>query len=192
MKKFICLICGILLLTSLLVGCTSGKTTNDSTDSNDKSNESDKSKDTQPKGIYMTFNGTSFTLGMPYADVKDGLGAQTEPEEVILPCDGGDSYKNTIHHYPGFTVTENKDGIICEIDFSTMYGEGDASLMGKIKIGSTQAEAVEALGTPDNYPLADDDFALSYSYDDKFVIVFLDSENNKETVSGASFMLMDE
>ena len=174
MKKAILLLCAVLLMSTLLAGCG-------------KKSESAK----EPEGMYVSYNGANITLGVKFADIKDSLGEQTAPEEVILPCDGGDAYKDTMHFYAGLAVTENKDGIVSQIEISTLYeGEGDAALNGKVKIGDKQEDAVAALGEPDTWPIPEDDYALTYAKDNAHTIVFLDPDTNKETVSGVYMTLV--
>ncbi len=138
--------------------------------------------------MYILCSGTKLAVGMQFADVKDGLGAETRPADVILPCDGSDAYKDTIHYYGTLAVTEDINGVIAQLEISDLYGdEGDAALMGKIKIGNTQAEAIAALGEPTR-PMADDDYALTYDLENGVVLVFLSPDDNKETVSGINIM----
>ena len=176
MKKCFLLLCAVLLMSTLLAGC--GK-------------KSGGAK--EPEGMYVTYNGAYVAIGMTFADIKDSLGEQTAPDEVILPCDGGDAYKDTMHFYNGLTVTENKDGIVSQIEISTIYeGEGDASLNGKVKIGDKQEDAVAALGEPEYWPIPDDDYALTYTEGDKHIVVFLDPDSNKEIVSGVYMTLIQQ
>ena len=94
-----------------------------------------------------------------------------------------------MHHYEGATITENRDGKVCEIEVSNMHGNTDnVTLMGKVKVGDKTEDAVAALGEPDNWPTPEDDYSLVYKYDNCFVYVFLDPDTNKATVSEISFM----
>ena len=172
MRKRFLLLCAILLMSTLLAGC--GK-------------KSEGAK--EPEGMYVTCNDAYVAIGMTYADIKDGLGEQTAPDEVILPCDGGDAYKDTMHFYKGLTVTENRDGIVSQIEVNS---EGDIALMGKVKVGDKQEDAVKALGEPDTYPVPEDDYALTYSTDTYYVMVFLDPDTNKEIVSGVYMTLIQQ
>ena len=194
MKKTLTLVCTILLLAALAAGCASGPKADPTPAPTQQPTQQPAPEPTQEPapefaGMYILCNGTKVTVGMPFSDVKDGLGTETRPADVVLPCDGSDAYKDTIHYYGTLAVTENISGVISNLEISDLYEtEGDAALMGKIKIGNTQAEAIAALGEPSS-PLADDDYALTYELEDGVVLVFLDPETNKETVSGVSIIL---
>ncbi len=201
MKKTAMILSVILLLAALLVGCTEGGSTPASTDATVQSNApvdtnapadtQATQEDSQTEGMYVEYNGVKIALGVNFADLKDALGEQTMPDQVIYPCDGGDAYKDTMHFYPALAVTENKDGIISNIEISDVYeGECQAKLMGTITIGNSQQEAVEALGEPDNFPLAEDDYSLNYNSEDQAIMVFLDPDSDKQTVSGVSMFLI--
>ena len=189
MKKTLVVICIVLLLAALVVGCASApKTEPTAAPTQQPAAEPTPGPAAEPAGMYILCRGTKLAVGMQFADVKDGLGAETRPADVILPCDGGDAYKDTIHYFGTLAVTEDKDGVIAQLEISDLYEtEGDAALMGKIKIGSTQADAIAALGEPST-PLADDDYALTYDLANGVVLVFLSPDDNKETVSGINIM----
>lgn len=129
-------------------------------------------------GMYMLVNGTRVELGMKYADVKEGLGAQTAPDQELGSCDDPD-FVRIVHFYPGMTVTENPDGTIWGMELSRMYaGEGDAALKGIVKLGTTLDAALAALGQPENALSAKDDCMLIYQQDGQIVYIFLDTDNN--------------
>ena len=189
MKKTLVVMCIVLLLAALAAGCaTAPKTEPTAAPTQQPTAEPTPEPAPEPAGMYILCSGTKLAVGMQFADVKDGLGAETRPADVILPCDGGDAYKDTIHYFGTLAVTEDKDGVIAQLEISDLYEtEGDAALMGKIKIGNTQAEAIAALGEPST-PLADDDYALTYDLENGVVLVFLSPDDNKETVSGINIM----
>ena len=136
-------------------------------------------------GMYMLLNGTRVELGMKYADVKEGLGAQTAPDQEIGSCDNPD-FVRIVHFYPGMTVTENPDGTIWGMELSSMYaGEGDAALKGIVKLGTTLDAALAALGQPENAASIKEDCVLNYRQDGQAIYVFLDAD----TVSGISMTL---
>lgn len=90
---------------------------------------------TETDGMYMLVKGTRVELGMKYADVKEGLGAQTAPDQDLGSCDDPD-FVRIVHFYPSMTVTENPDGTIWGMELSSMYtGEGDAALKGTVNLG---------------------------------------------------------
>ena len=181
MKKYLMIIVSVLLLIAIAAGCA-GNTPADKP-------EEKTDTDVTTEGMYIVLNGTKVGIGMTYADIKDGIGAETQPEDVILPCDEGDSFRNVMHHYEGATITENRDGKVCEIEVSDLHGNTDnVTLMGKVKVGDKTEDAVAALGEPDNWPTPEDDYSLVYKYDNCFVYVFLDPDTNKATVSEISFM----
>ncbi|MBQ6570453.1 MAG: hypothetical protein IJL87_09370 [Clostridia bacterium] len=184
MKKNLLVICVALLLAVLMVGCGGKKTPAESQPSVDNTPAAD--------AMYIEFNGVKLYAGTPFADVKDALGQTTQPDEVILPCDGGDAYKDTMHFYNGITVTENVKGLISNIEVSSMDGAtSEAALMGKVKLGTSQADAIAALGQPSNYPIPDDDYSLTYQTSNSSVLVFLDPDT-KETVSGITIFLVEQ
>ena len=189
MKKTLVVMCIVLLLAALAAGCASApKTEPTAAPTQQPTAEPAPEPAAESAGMYILCSGTKLTVGMQFADVKDGLGAETRPVDVILPCDGGDAYKDTIHYFGTLAVTEDKDGVIAQMEISDLYEtEGDAALMGKIKVGSTQAEAIAALGEPST-PMADDDYALTYDLENGVVLVFLSPDDNKETVSGINIM----
>ena len=129
-------------------------------------------------GMYMLVNGTRVELGMKYADVKEGLGAQTAPDQELGSCDDPD-FVRIVHFYPSMTVTENPDGAIWGMELSSMYaGEGDATLKGTVRLGTTLDVALAALGQPENASSAKDDCMLIYQQDGQIVYIFLDADNN--------------
>ena len=174
MKKHYLLLCAAILLTMILSGCAKAK-----------------SGSAEPEGVYVRYNGTNITAGMKYEDVKDGLGEESRTPEVILPCDGGDAYKDTMHFYPGFVVTENIDGVISEMEITDMYDAGgDAMVNGKVKVGDNQATVIEALGEPDIYPIPEDDYSMTYTNGNQLTLLFLDPDN-KDIVNDIMFTLRE-
>lgn len=135
--------------------------------------------------MYMLVNGTRVELGMKYADVKEGLGAQTAPDQELGSCDDP-SFVRMVHFYPGMTKTENPDGTIWGMELSSVYaGEGDAALKGSVKLGTTLDAALAALGQPENASSVNDDCMLIYRQDGQDIYVFLDTK----TVNGISMTL---
>ena len=136
-------------------------------------------------GMYMLVNGTRVELGMKYADVKEGLGAQTAPDQELGSCDDP-SFVRMVHFYPGMTITENPDGTIWGMELSSVYaGEGDATLKGSVKLGTTLDAALAVLGQPENASSVNDDCMLIYRQDGQDIYVFLDTK----TVNGISMTL---
>lgn len=188
MKKTLVVMCIVLLLAALAAGCASAPKAEPTPAPTQQPTAAPTSEPAETEGMYILCSGTKLAVGMQFADVKDGLGAETRPADVILPCDGSDAYKDTIHYFGTLAVTEDINGVIAQLEISDLYGtEGDAALMGKIKIGNTQAEAIAALGEPTR-PMADDDYALTYDLENGVVLVFLSPDDNKETVSGINIM----
>ena len=139
-------------------------------------------------GMYLLVNGTRITLGMKFADVREALGAQTAPDEELRNCDG--SFFGTFHFYPDLTVGENPDGLIYGIEVNSLFeGEGDAALMGKVRIGTTLEEALAVLGKPDNETTVASDCMLIYQTYDQYICVFLDADG-MDAVSGISMSLI--
>ena len=188
MKKTLVVMCIVLLLAALAAGCASAPKAEPTPAPTQQPTAAPTPEPAETEGMYILCSGTTLAVGMQFADVKDGLGAETRPADVILPCDGSDAYKDTIHYFGTLAVTEDINGVIAQLEISDLYGtEGDAALMGKIKIGNTQAEAIAALGEPTR-PMADDDYALTYDLENGVVLVFLSPDDNKETVSGINIM----
>ncbi len=167
MKKLCVLLIAAVLAATLFVGCSGGK-----------------KSAAEPKGMYLQYNDAKISIGMKFEDIKEGLGTETRTPEVILPCDGGDAYKDTLHFYPGMAVTENIDGVISQIEVSDIYeGEANATVNGKVKVGDTVETAVGALGEPVTYPIPDDEYAMTYNEGDANILLFLDPDN-KDVISG--------
>ena len=140
-------------------------------------------------GFSVLVNVTRIALGMRFSDVIEGLGGQTAPDQELGSCDGDPDSVRTTHFYPGLTVTENKEGVICGIEVSSVFGgENDAVLKGKVRLGTTLEETLAALGEPENKSSAEDDCVLIYRQDGQEIYVFLTS-NGKQTVSGISLTL---
>lgn len=189
MKKSVWIICAALLLAVVLAACGAKGTTAES----GKPAEPEKTAEAEtaaPEGMYITYNGTNVAVGMKFADVEAGLGEPVSPAQDVLPCDGNADNKTIMHFYGKFAITEDNSGVIIDLEISDLFeGEGDPALMGKVHFGDKQADAVAALGEPDNYPLPEDDYALTYEFEDSFVYVFLNPDNNKDTVNGVSISL---
>ena len=163
MKKVISLLLA-LLVVALCAGC--GK--------NDASAGSDSAgADTAADGIYITVSGQNLTLGIPYAGVKDQLGEETQPAEVLTSCDDNSDWQQTMHFYDGIIVTEDKDGNIDGVQVSG----GDSALMGKIKIGATRDEVKAALGEPDT----DQTWGIYYTTTNPWVNIYVDEETGLVT-----------
>ncbi len=146
---------------------------------------------TETDGMYILVNGTRVELGMKYADVKEGLGAQTAPDQELGSCDDP-SFVRMVHFYPGMTITENPDGTIWGMELSSMYtGEGDAALKGTVNLGTTLDTALAALGEPENASSVKDDCTLIYRQNGQDIYVFLDAGNNY-TVIGISMTISAE
>ncbi len=141
-------------------------------------------------GIYLLVNGAKLVLGMQYDDVRDALGPQTAPDETLGGCDG--SFFGTIHHYPDLNLTENEDGMIRGLEvYGFFEGEGDAALLGKVRLGTPPEEALAALGRPENDGTFAEDRVLNYRREGQYLFVFLDPENGN-AVSGISMALSEE
>lgn len=139
-------------------------------------------------GMYMLVNGIKVELGMKYIDVKEGLGAQTAPDQELGSCDNP-SFVRIVHSYPSLTVTENPDGAIWGIELSSVFaGVGDAALKGKVRLGSSLEEALAALGEPENASSIQDDCMLIYRQDGQDIYIFLDPDDH-DAVRGISMTL---
>ena len=137
------------------------------------------------EGMYLLVNGVRLAPGMPYAEVKAALGAQTAPDQALDACDG--SSFGTIHFYPGMTVTENESGVIRGIECSVQFeGESDAALLGRVGLGATRAEVLAALGVPENAASADLDCVLSYRQEGLEISVCFFDADSPDTVSSIS------
>ncbi len=139
------------------------------------------------EAMYLLVNGTRLALGMQYADVMEAIGERTAPDDALGAGDGAGF--GTIHVYPDLTVTENGDGVVFGLERKSVFaGEGDAALLGKIRLGTPLDEALAVLGSPDNEASVENDGMLIYERDGQYICVFLDMES-KSTVSGVSMTL---
>lgn len=100
------------------------------------------------------------------------------PAETIESCDEGSDWKQTMHYYEGVTITENKD---CVID-CVQVGDGDAALMGKIRIGASRDDVIAFFGTPDT----DESWGIMYENTSPMVNFYLDDETG--LISGFALM----
>ncbi len=143
------------------------------------------------EGMYLLVNGVRLAPGMPYAEVKPALGAQTAPDQALDACDG--SSFGTIHFYSGMTVTENESGVIRGIECSVQFeGESDTALLGRVGLGATRPEVLAALGVPENAASADLDCVLSYRQEGlEISVCFFDAEN-PDTVSSIQMTVLPE
>lgn len=193
MKKTISLLLALLLIAALFVGCSSQKkpdesktpeTTKAQTPSTTEAPATTEApttteaRNTDPEGIFVTVNGANVTVGVPFADLEEALGSPTAPAEVIESCDEGSDWKQTMHYYEGVIITENKDGVIDGVQ----VGDGDAALMGKIRIGATRDEVIDLLGTPDT----DESWGIMYENTSPGVNFYLDDETG--LISGFALM----
>lgn len=177
MKKTLSILLAVLLIAALLVGCSNDKAKSDAksdaSDKTDSSNKSDESK-TDPsgeeteEGIFVLINGQNIKVGVPFADMEDKLGKEAQPAETSDSCDEGSDWKQTMHFYDGMIVTENKDGIIDGLQVS----DGDAALMGKIRIGATKDDVKALLGNPDT----DESWGIFYENTNPKINLYLDEE----------------
>ena len=143
------------------------------------------------EGMYLLVNGVRLAPGLPYAEVKAALGAQTAPDQALDACDG--SSFGTIHFYPGMTVTENESGVIRGIECSVQFeGESDAALLGRVGLGATTAEVLAALGVPENAASADLDCVLSYRQEGLVVSVCFFDADSPDTVSSIQMTVLPE
>ena len=141
------------------------------------------------EGLYLLAGGARIRPGQRYADVQSSLGEKTGPDQELGSCDDP-SYVRKVHFYPGLSVTENPDGVIWGMELSPLYaGEGDAALLGAVRVGTTLDEALAALGRPENAASAKDDCMLLYRRDGVECCVFLDPDGG-QTVSGVSLTLI--
>lgn len=170
MKKVLSILLAVLLLAALFVGCTAKPK---STDASAEMNET-----TEEEGIFITFNGQNIKVGVPFADMEEKLGQEVQPAETINSCDEGSDWKQTMHFYDGMIVTEDKDGIIDGVQVQ----DGDAALMGVIKIGATKDDVKAVLGEPDT----DESWGLYYENTDPMVNLYLDEETG--LISGFALM----
>lgn len=170
MKKALSVLLAVLLLATLFVGCK--------TDSNNPDAPADQNEPAAEEGVFITFNGQNIKVGVPFTEMKDKLGEETQPAETIDSCDEGSDWKQTMHFYGGVIVTEDKDGNIDGVQVQ----EGDAALMGKIKIGASKDDVKAVLGEPDT----DESWGLYYTKANPSVNIYLDEETG--LISGFALM----
>ena len=174
MKKVLSILLAVLLLATLFVGCNNGRKNTDASEEKEQSSEEE--------GIFVTYNGQNIKVGVPFTDMKDKLGKETQPAETIDSCDEGSDWKQTMHFYDGMIVTENKDGIIDGLQVQ----EGDAALMGKIKIGASKEDVKAVMGEPDT----DESWGIYYENTNPTVNFYLDDETG--LISGFALMAVIE
>lgn len=187
MKKYLMIIVSVLLVLALVAGCAA-----ETPKQEDEKEPTPEPTQDEPAGFYVEYNGQKLALGMKFADVKDKLGEEVRPEDVITPCDESDLYRDVLHHFEGLDITENKDGVIKEIstDNADEAAPSSATINGKVKIGDTLESAVSVLGENEDYPLAEDMFGLTYTTDSTWVTIFVDE--TKTNVTGFYFMPFGE
>lgn len=190
MKKVLSILLAVLLLATLFAGCKAkSKNPDATTEANEPAeNESGETNtvesepvETTPAeedGIFVTYNGQNIKVGVPFTEMQDMLGEETQPAETIDSCDEGSDWKQTMHFYSGMIVTENKDGIIDGIQVQ----EGEAALMGKIKIGASKDDVKAVLGEPDT----DESWGIYYEKTNPMVNFYLDDETG--LISGFALM----
>ncbi len=174
MKKVLSILLAVLLLATLFVGCKG--------DSKKPDDATEKNETVEEEGVFITYNGQNIKTGVPFTEMKDKLGKETQPAETIDSCDEGSDWKQTMHFYEGVIVTENKDGIIDGVQVQ----EGDSALMGKIKIGASKDDAKALLGEPDT----DQSWGLYYTNSNPQITVYLDEETG--VISGFALMFLPE
>ena len=164
LKKWIALFLILVLAASLLVGCAK-----------DNKDTKDPEETTAPaeevvEGVYVTINGQNVQLGMAYADVADKLGEETQPAEVIDSCDPESDWKQTMHYYPGVTITEDKDGNLDSFSLGEPVNGSEVLFMGKIKVGATADDVVAVMGEADQA----DEYSLFYTSQGPWIGVYLE------------------
>ena len=182
MKKLLLIVLAMAMMMSMLAGCAKQE--------EEKTSEPTAEQAQENEGMYVLYNGVKVSLGMTFADIADALGEQTKPEDVILPCGGGDQYRDVTHHYGNFHVTEDKNGIVKMLELSTYDDEPDSGAMvnGVVSSGMTTEEAIKLLGEPNNYPVPEDDYALIYGDEENSIVIFLNPDDNKATITGFNFI----
>ena len=198
MKKVLSMLLVLLMLAVLFVGCGSEdkpaetksscateSQTQDATESQGASDSQTPDTTEAPapeaEGIFITVNGVDVTVGVPFADLEEALGAPIAPADTMDSCDEGSDWKQTMHYYAGVIITENKDGVIDGVQVS----DGDAALMGKLRIGATKDEVVALLGTPDT----DESWGIYYMSTSPMINFYLDETTG--LISGFALMGMD-
>ncbi len=188
MKQILSLVLALLLVAALFVGCTpETKPTEVPTEKQtEKQTEAPTEKQTEAPApetteapaaeVYVDVNGEKIVLGVPFEELKDKLPAETQPAETIDSCDPDSDWKQTIHYYDGFVVKENKDGVAMAIEVS----EGEYTVNGQIKIGSTRDEVKAVLGQPDD----DTEWGLYYTTTMPLMNFYVDEETGLVTGFG--------
>ncbi|MBR6881080.1 MAG: hypothetical protein IKN14_08405 [Clostridiales bacterium] len=132
----------------------------------------------------VVYKGVEVVMNAPFADIKDQLGDTVKPDDVILPCDGGDLYKDTIHHYEELDVTENVNGDITDIEVPVDVVPGDDLLiLGDIKIGDSIEDVLKA-----HPEFEDDEYCISYRSEGQYYCTIMKDYEAGTTVSGFFFI----
>lgn len=179
MKKAILLMLAMMLVLTALAGCTKQEA---NTSSEAPAEQSAAAAETEESKIFMTLNGQKVYIGLVYADIKASLGDEIKPSEEVLPCgDGGGDWKRILHFYPGTVVTEDQNGIICEVSMN-LGNEGDCETlaMGQIKLGGSVAELKKLL---EGTPVMEDGWGATYKYGDAVIQFSASDEGGDELVN---------
>ncbi len=173
-KKLVSLFLVLLLVASVTAGCAGKKE-----DVKDTTQDAAEAQ-SEEQGFYVTINGTNIQIGMAFADVKDKLGEQTQPEEVMHSCDPDSDWQQTVHYYADAEVTEDKDGYI-----NSVWVKGEtASVMGKIKLGTAVDDVKALMGEPSS----EDEYSLMYVAEGE-IWLSINIENDK--VASATIIKME-
>lgn len=169
MKRTIAIVCTLLLLAALTVGCAKSEPAA----TQPAATQPAETQPKEPEGVYVLVNGQYVVPDVPFADYKDKLGAESKPAETIGSCDEDSDWSQTSHFYGSVKLVEDKDGILTGIEVDG----GDAAVNGKIKVGATAEEIKAVLGTPDT----DETWGIYYDASKPMITFWLDEETGKCT-----------
>ncbi len=159
------------MMMSVMTACSSDEDKKADDKETEKSEVTEKAKEESSADNYIEYNGVKLRIGGKFADVKDGLGETSAPDETITPCGEGDQME-IYHHYAGISVMENSEGVIIYVDTADYYEDHSAVLNGKITIGSPIDDVKEALSEPDD----EGEYYMTYQFDLYSLDLSLDPE----------------
>jgi len=134
---------------------TSTETTSEATsESTSETTSSESSSEAEPEGdealLTVVYNGAEIKVGDKYEDVKDSLGKEKSPSDIIEPC-VEDQPEATMYYYDEMNLYVPNDTGIIKTIFTGFDMKNIADHIGTaagIKIGDTSKKVKEVYGEP--------------------------------------------
>ena len=126
----------------------------------------------------VIYNNKEFAIGDNIKDIKEDLGEESKPSEVVKACNPYAKGENTFYYYDGLAIETNYQGIICSVSLEN----DNPSLKSGAKIGQRADEvtSIMANGVEDEYSLnykVGDDFYCTMGKDDDGIITSIRLED---------------